>query len=325
VHNLEAQKQGTWPKPAFSPVSFDYLVVAGGGSGGPGGGSGGGGGGAGGYRTSFPGGTKITLSGFVGDSFPITVGAGGAQDAPISGRAGSPSIFSTITSTGGGGGGTFSAGGNGGSGGGGGGGYGPCQTPDAGGTGNSPPVSPPQGNPGGISNPVPSSVSNLEMVEVVEEQVVQEQMVLLGLNLDLVVQQVLEEVGSPNSISGSAVFYAGGGGGAKGSGGPAQPQGGNGGGGNGSVGQPVQGESPSANGTAGAVNTGGGGGGIIQDSSGYNPGSIIQVESGIIIVRAPGSANISASPGTNTITTLPAPAGGCKVATFTVSGTLTVS
>jgi hypothetical protein len=32
---------------------------------------------------------------------------------------------------------------------------------------------------------------------------------------------------------------------------------------------------------------------------------------------------LSASPGTNTVTTLPAPAGGCKVATFTVSGTLT--
>jgi hypothetical protein len=47
--------------------------------------------------------------------------------------------------------------------------------------------------------------------------------------------------------------------------------------------------------------------------------------SGIVIVRAPGSANISAGPGTNTVTTLPAPAGGCKVATFTVSGTLTVS
>jgi hypothetical protein len=31
------------------------------------------------------------------------------------------------------------------------------------------------------------------------------------------------------------------------------------------------------------------------------------------------------APGTNTVTTLPAPAGGCKVATFTVSGTLTVS
>jgi hypothetical protein len=45
--------------------------------------------------------------------------------------------------------------------------------------------------------------------------------------------------------------------------------------------------------------------------------------SGIVIIRAPGGASISASPGTNTVTTLPAPAGGCKVATFTVSGTLT--
>jgi hypothetical protein len=45
--------------------------------------------------------------------------------------------------------------------------------------------------------------------------------------------------------------------------------------------------------------------------------------SGIVIVRAPGSAEFSVAPGTNTITTLPAPAGGCKVATFTVSGTLT--
>jgi hypothetical protein len=47
--------------------------------------------------------------------------------------------------------------------------------------------------------------------------------------------------------------------------------------------------------------------------------------SGIVIVRGPSSANFSAAPGTNTVTTLPAPAGGCKVATFTVSGTLTVS
>jgi hypothetical protein len=42
-----------------------------------------------------------------------------------------------------------------------------------------------------------------------------------------------------------------------------------------------------------------------------------------VIIRGPASAGISASPGTNTVTTLPAPAGGCKVATFTVSGTLT--
>jgi hypothetical protein len=44
----------------------------------------------------------------------------------------------------------------------------------------------------------------------------------------------------------------------------------------------------------------------------------------LVIVRAPGSANISVSPGTNTVTTLPAPAGGCKVATFTVSGDITI-
>jgi hypothetical protein len=34
---------------------------------------------------------------------------------------------------------------------------------------------------------------------------------------------------------------------------------------------------------------------------------------------------MTASPGTNTVTTLPAPAGGCKVATFTVSGTNTLT
>jgi hypothetical protein len=33
----------------------------------------------------------------------------------------------------------------------------------------------------------------------------------------------------------------------------------------------------------------------------------------------------AATPGTNTVATLPAPAGGCKVATFTVSGDLTIS
>jgi hypothetical protein len=31
------------------------------------------------------------------------------------------------------------------------------------------------------------------------------------------------------------------------------------------------------------------------------------------------------SPATNTVATLPGPAGGCKVATFTVSGTNTVT
>jgi hypothetical protein len=69
---------------------------------------------------------------------------------------------------------------------------------------------------------------------------------------------------------------------------------------------------------AGTVNTGGGGGGGSGPSDVGSAGG-----SGIIIIRAPGSANLGAAPGANTVTTLPAPAGGCKVATFTVSGTLT--
>ena len=62
--------------------------------------------------------------------------------------------------------------------------------------------------------------------------------------------------------------------------------------------------------------TGSGGGGRDRQGGTGSGGS------GIVILRAPGSAQISATPGTNTISTLPAPAGGCKVATFTVSGTL---
>jgi hypothetical protein len=51
---FSSRKQGTWPETLVS-VDVDYLVVAGGG----GGGGQDGGGGAGGYRTSFPGGTKL--------------------------------------------------------------------------------------------------------------------------------------------------------------------------------------------------------------------------------------------------------------------------
>jgi hypothetical protein len=47
--------------------------------------------------------------------------------------------------------------------------------------------------------------------------------------------------------------------------------------------------------------------------------------SGLVVVRVPGSTGASVAPGTNSLATLPAPAGGCKVATFTVSGTLTIS
>ena len=96
------------------PVSFDYLVVAGGGSGGE---TIGGGGGAGGFRTSFPGGTKIELD---AGGHTITVGAGGGPATPgvLSFSAapvnpnydyedGTNSTFSNISSSGGGKGGTI--------------------------------------------------------------------------------------------------------------------------------------------------------------------------------------------------------------------------
>ena len=97
--------------PTNSPAAIDYLIVAGGGGGGPGRG---GGGGAGGYKTSFPGGTKITSVPY--SSTPVVVGAGGNATSN-----GSDSSILGVTATGGGKGGPFeTAGSNGGSGGGGG-------------------------------------------------------------------------------------------------------------------------------------------------------------------------------------------------------------
>jgi len=128
----------------------DYLVIAGGG-GGASTGAPIGGGGAGGYRESHstpvsgsytasnlatPTGLTVTTT-----TYPVTVGGGGAATPSPTGNNGSNSIFSTITSAGGGFG--SAPGGNpGGSGGGGG-------AANPGGTGNTPPVSPSQGQPGG--------------------------------------------------------------------------------------------------------------------------------------------------------------------------------
>jgi len=159
---------GTFCVSSISGVSAEntvsYMVVAGGASGGN---DVGGGGGAGGFRenkgpadcyTASPleGSTDVVIT---ATAYPITVGAGGAEPAPglPMGISGSNSVFSTITSAGGGGGGGWQPGGNaglnGGSGGGGA-GWGPGTSP--GGSGNTPPVSPPQGNNGG-TNPAAST------------------------------------------------------------------------------------------------------------------------------------------------------------------------
>ena len=110
--------------PVGGPSNVDYLVVAGGGAGGSG--RSGGGGGGGGYRESYsvpvsgsytasplatPTGITLTTT-----TYPVTVGAGAAARVtplpapPGTAPAGSPSVFSTITSAGGGsGGGTYCA------------------------------------------------------------------------------------------------------------------------------------------------------------------------------------------------------------------------
>ena len=149
--------------PAGGPAVVDYLVVAGGGSGSIGDddeGSGAGGG-AGGFREShstpvsgsytaspLATATGITLT---ATGFPITVGGGGTASPLYTPVKGSNSIFSTITSTGGGGAcrshpgrgcGAVLDGGSGG------GGYRDMAGNPAG-VGNTPPVSPSQGNPGG--------------------------------------------------------------------------------------------------------------------------------------------------------------------------------
>ena len=157
--------------------TVDYLVVAGGGGSNS---ADGGGSGAGGYRessgaasggyTASPLGACVAALSVPVQTYPITVGGGGAGGSPYpgtnAGANGSNSIFSTITSAGGGRGGqsypTTSpnfpnnvgiAGGSGG-----GGAYGDSGNPSPssttnpntqGGAGNTPPVSPPQGNSGG--------------------------------------------------------------------------------------------------------------------------------------------------------------------------------
>ena len=142
--------------------TVDYVVVGGGGGGG---GSHGGGGGAGGYREARGNAPDYTASPLASSTalpvsvqaYPIAVGGGGTTGFPGpggygKGTSGVNSSFSTITSAGGGGGGTGcnSPDINGISGGSGGGGS--SASPNSlgcKGSGNTPPVSPPQGSNGG--------------------------------------------------------------------------------------------------------------------------------------------------------------------------------
>jgi hypothetical protein len=235
--------------------TVDYLVVAGGGGAGGsfcGSWGGAGGGGAGGYRESSGtasgsytvsplgacvSGLPLTITGY-----PITVGGGGSGSGNNTGCRGSNSIFSTITSTGGGGGRGSSptrtdANSPGGSGGGG-------TSPQAAsvGTGNTPPVSPPQGNPGGTSpGPVgaPGYGSGGGGGATQPGALAAPPGPAAGGN------------GATTSINATPTTYSGGGGGGTAPG-TSAGTGGTGGGGNGTSG---------GDGNNGTTNTGGGGGG----------------------------------------------------------------
>jgi len=267
------------------PSVVDYLVVAGGGGGGCGDGiHGGGGGGAGGFRfskSSFdaspspasPRGAPagITVS---AQSYPITVGGGGAGGV-FGGTVvrASNSVFSTITSTGGGGGAleNSSPGPNlalpGGSGGGSGVDSGPPSTRPAG-TGNTPPVSPSQGQPGGISLSNGNAGAGGGGGALVT-----------GSNAPPPGTQggpggdgggLPNAFGTSGQSSGGFYYFAGGGGGGShGANVPAQATGGLGGGGA---------ANPSG-GVAGTANTGGGGGSVPTSNPGSAGGS------GIVVIR----------------------------------------
>ena len=254
--------------------TVSYMVVAGGGGGASPAGLYAGGGGAGGFReykspaTPYtaspldgnPGGTAVTVT---ATAYPICIGGGGAVKI-----SGTPSTFSTITSTGGGNGGNNSppvtAVGSGGSGGGL--GYWPPGGPGAGGAGNTPPTTPPQGNGGAAPGGVGAGGGGGATAG--------------GSGGPSCANGGPGGAGATTSIPGSPTAYAGGGGGSawKGTGGT----GGVGGGGNGSTGGTCA-PTPAPQ-TAGADNTGGGGGSGGSDA-GSGPAANSAGGSGIVVIR----------------------------------------
>ena len=265
--------------------TVSYLVVAGGGAGGSNRAGGGGGGGFREYKgpadsytasplNGNPGGTAVTVT---ATSFPITVGAGATgNNCGTTGTNGNPSTFSTVTSTAGGGGGARTTGAAGGSGGG-----AACTDGSAsasGGAGNTPPVSPSQGFPGGNAgggNTGPYRGAGSGGGGATEAGVGNPTSVASGRG----------GAGATTSISGSSTAYSGGGGGGAYANTPPSGPGTG----------PAGAASPCGTGTAGAsaagscnaqANRGGGSGaGGINFSSPPSVGLAGNGGSGVVIIR----------------------------------------
>ena len=255
----------------------DYVVVAGGGAGGAHTDSGGGGG-AGGYReshsspvsgpyTASPLATPTSLT-VTAQTYPITVGGGGAAASPSNvGPSGSNSTFDTITSAGGGGGGlgNVSCKENGTAGGSGGGSGTLGASTGSAGAGNTPSVSPPQGNPGGTGSSNNATYRNNGGGGGATA---------VGGSSPSDTMQSSGGAGATSNITASPVARAGGGG----SGATARPGGSGGTGGGGAGGQ-----GPSTAGGSGTANTGGGGGGAT--GCGSQGGVAGSGGSGVVIIR----------------------------------------
>jgi hypothetical protein len=254
--------------------TVDYMVVAGGGGGG--GNSSAGGGGGGGFRespgaasgcyTASPLGTSPAAALPVSvQGYPIAVGGGGPGgpgSAPGLGTNGSNSSFSTITSAGGGAGSAWP--GTNANPGGSGGGAGNINTE---GTGNQPPVNPPQGQPGQGGNSPCAGGGGGGATAAGSVGVGPNGGGPGGAGATTAIT-TSSSYGEATPTPGRA--YAGGGGG-RGNASATRATGGLGGGGNGNLG--------CSGGEHGTTNTGGGGGGNGSGSSGANGGS------GIVIIR----------------------------------------
>ena len=253
IHSFSQAQSGT-NYVTDTTQSIDYLIVAGAGGGGYDLGAGGG---AGGYRS-------FTSQSVANGTYAVTVGVGGTGSTSTSstGTRGNNSSFNSITSTGGGGGASRSSG-NGQSGGSGGGGAGVFNTSTGAGPGNSGGFTPSEGNDGG------GAVANRYGAGGGGGAGGQGYAANTTGTTSPGGNGGVGGVGLSNSITGSAVFYAGGGGGAGGGTGGSAGAGGNGGGGG----------SGSNDGTDGLG--GGGGGGSGQGGDGGD---------GIVIIRRPTSA-----------------------------------
>ena len=304
------------------PINVSYLVIAGGGAG-----AGyyrAGGGGAGGLRTSYgstSGGgasaeSNLTIS--PNTNYTVTVGAGAAGASNADGGTGSNSVFSTVTSIGGGGGGKYTgsngtagtAGGSGGGGGGdstgGAGGAGTANQGYAGGNGASSGVQcgGGGGGAGAVGKNGGSGATDGDGGDGIQSAI---------LNY---ANAGTASVGE--QISGSQVWYAGGGGGGSySSGNDTIP--GKGGGGEGVA----QGVNYPGNGGPATANTGGGGGGA---SGEVNPSSGVGGSggSGIVILRYPSSSILTAGVGLTQSSGSPFTEGSNKVSVFT-AGTGNIS